>query len=256
MGLRPFVRYYWTMRVQEAGIVTQRTLPTGCVSLFFHRGERLLTSNLDSLHPRSFICGQQTVFTDVCSTGNLEMIVVVFQPHTAKLFFKHPISLFHNINISVDEIEDKELTDLANRIEDTDNHTECISLIENYLYQKITAETSFHIYRLSKVIQQINSTPLILSKKLSDIACLSEKQFFRVFSDNVGISPKDFIRIIRLQRALYSLQNSPETNWAQLAYECGFTDQSHMIKEFKQHFGCTPKVFIKSWPPMSDYFSF
>ncbi len=33
---------------------------------------------------------------------------------------------------------------------------------------------------------------------------------------------------------------------SQLAHKCGFTNQSHVIKEFTQHFGCTPKVFIKS----------
>ena len=84
--LQPFVRYYWILRVTADGIVSQRTLPTGCVSLIFHRKERLFSSNLSDLQPRSFICGQETVFSDVSSTGETEMIVVVFQLHTSKLF--------------------------------------------------------------------------------------------------------------------------------------------------------------------------
>ena len=88
------------------------------------------------------------------------------------------------------------------------------------------------------------------------IACLSEKQFSRVFSDNIGLSPKEFSRIIRIQRALSILQNLPRINFAQLAYDCGYTDQSHMIKEFKQFSGYTPKEFLSLYNPFSDYFSF
>lgn len=254
--LQPFVRYYWILRVTADGIVSQRTLPTGCVSLIFHRKERLFSSNLSDLQPRSFICGQETVFSDVSSIGETEMIVVVFQPHTSKLFFNHPISLFRNLNISIIEIEDKELIELSNRIEDSMNNETCIKFVESFLLNKIIVNTSYYLPRLSEVIKSINSTPNISTKELAHIACLSEKQFSRVFSDNIGLSPKEFSRIIRIQRALYILQNSPRINFAQLAYDCGYTDQSHMIKEFKQFSGYTPKEFLSLYNPFSDYFSF
>ena len=254
--LQPFVRYYWILRVTADGIVSQRTLPTGCVSLIFHRKERLFSSNLSDLQPRSFICGQETVFSDVSSIGETEMIVVVFQPHTSKLFFNHPISLFRNLNISIIEIEDKELIELSNRIEDSMNNETCIKFIESFLLNKIIVNTSYYLPRLSEVIKSINSTPNISTKELAHIACLSEKQFSRVFSDNIGLSPKEFSRIIRIQRALYILQNSPRINFAQLAYDCGYTDQSHMIKEFKQFSGYTPKEFLSLYNLFSDYFSF
>ena len=254
--LQPFVRYYWILRVTADGIVSQRTLPTGCVSLIFHRKERLFSSNLRDLQPRSFICGQETVFSDVRSTGETEMIVVVFQPHTSKLFFNHPISLFRNLNISIIDTEDKELIELSNRIEDSMNNETCIKFIESFLLNKIIVNPSYYLPRLSEVIKSINSSPNISTKELAHIACLSEKQFSRVFSDNIGLSPKEFSRIIRIQRALSILKNLPRINFAQLAYDCGYTDQSHMIKEFKQFSGYTPKEFLSLYNPFSDYFSF
>ena len=254
--LQPFVRYYWILRVTADGIVSQRTLPTGCVSLIFHRKERLFSSNLSDLQPLSFICGQETVFSDVRSIGETEMIVVVFQPHTSKLFFNHPISLFRNLNISIIDTEDKELIELSNRIEDSMNNETCIKFIESFLLNKIIVNPSYYLPRLSEVIKSINFSPNISTKELAHIACLSEKQFSRVFSDNIGLSPKEFSRIIRIQRALSILQNSPRINFAQLAYDCGYTDQSHMIKEFKQFSGNTPKEFLSLYNPFSDYFSF
>lgn len=254
--LQPFIRYYWILKVTVDGIISHRTLPIGCVSLVFHRKERLFVSNIEDYQPRSFISGQATGFSDVSSTGDVEMIVVVFQPHTAAIFINHPISLFRNQNVSSSDMEDAELKVLSKQIEDSPDTNSCISLIEQFLLKRLIGYSPIYLPRLSKVIEKVNSDLLIPMKELAEIACLSEKQFCRVFSDNVGLSPKEFVRIIRIQRALSILQSNPNENLAQLAYDCGFTDQSHMTKEFRKYSGSTPKVFLSLYEPVSDYFSF
>ncbi len=76
--LKPFIRYYWILQSSSSGSVSQRTLPMGCASLVFHRGERLRIINRQELQPRSFICGQESGYSEIIATGNIEMIVVVF----------------------------------------------------------------------------------------------------------------------------------------------------------------------------------
>ena len=44
-------------------------------------------------------------------------------------------------------------------------------------------------------------------------------------------------------------------SFSQLAYECGFYDQSHLINEFKVFSGYTPKEYLAACAPHSDYFS-
>ncbi len=68
-ALKPFVRYYWVLQDSSPGMVSQRTLPTGCMSLVFHRGERLKVVSQNDLQPRCFISGQETSFTDVIFHG-------------------------------------------------------------------------------------------------------------------------------------------------------------------------------------------
>ena len=109
--------------------------------------------------------------------------------------------------------------------------------------------------RLSTVLDEINLHPQVNTLQLSDVACLSTKQFGRVFTDYIGTTPKDFLRIVRMQRALYVLQQNPGSPFAQVAYECGFSDQSHMIKEFKLFSGYTPAEYLSVCAPVSDYFS-
>ena len=90
---------------------------------------------------------------------------------------------------------------------------------------------------------------------LSEAACLSSKQFGRVFADHVGTTPKEYLRIVRMQRALFLLQQDATLPFVQVAYECGYSDQSHMIKEFKLFSGYTPAEYLSVCAPYSDYFS-
>ena len=255
-ALKPFIRYYWILQDKTSGIVSQRTLPTGCMSLVFHRGDRLKVINRNELQPHSFICGQESGYSDVTSTGDIEMIVVVFQPHAAKIFFRMPVTFLRDRNVAIADIENPTLRDLSHRVEDSENHDTSIEFIEDYFYKCLMSGTPYHLPRLEDVIRHINNFSQTNIRELSDIACLSEKQFSRIFSENIGTTPKDFIRIVRLQRTLSVLQHNPRIGFARLSYECGYTDQSHMIKEFKLFSGYTPKEYIARYSPVSDYFTF
>lgn len=238
-----------------ASAATERTFPIGCIQMFFHKKKRLFSQTNHKMQPQNFICGQEKGYTDICADGDVEMLVVVFQPYAAKLFFRQPLSLFQGENIAIEDLEDGELAELARKIAYTENHIHCINLIEQFLLHRLLVCSDYNIGRLSAVIQDINLNPCLDVCKLADTACLSTRQFTRVFNEYVGTSPKEFLRIVRMQRTLFLLQQNPRYNFAQLAYSCGFSDQSHMIREFKLFTGYTPLEYLSVCAPMSDYFS-
>jgi AraC-like DNA-binding protein len=83
--------------------------------------------------------------------------------------------------------------------------------------------------------------------KIEDVAAslgVSPRHLRRVFTANVGVSPKEFHRMIRLGRVLRSLPTS--ANWSRIAYEFGYHDQAHFIAEFRELVGMTPGRFVKS----------
>ncbi|MBP1615538.1 MAG: transcriptional activator FtrA [Bacteroidetes bacterium] len=253
--LAPYIKYYWILRINAATPVTERVLPVGCVHLTFHKGKQLFSPTENSMQPRAFICGQASSFFDVISTGNIEMISVVFQPYAAKAFFPMPISDFHGKNVSIDELGSNELADLEKQITDNSDDTRCIELIESFLIKKLYLFPEYNLKRIKATVQEINLQAQVSTPQLSDIACLSSKQFNRIFTDYIGATPKEFVRIIRMQRALYTLQTNFNENFAQLACECGYYDQSHLIKEFKTFSGYTPSEYLSVCAPYSDYFS-
>lgn len=253
-ALRGYIRYYWTLR-SDSGPLFQRVMPWGCMQLCFHRRRPFFSQTHGQWQPRHYLCGQARSYTDVSATGPVDMLAVVFQPHAAKLFFRHPMSLFQDACTAIADTEDAEWMALTRSVEDAESHAVCIERIETFLLRRLLARPDPNFGRLSAAIRHIERVPRLHVDELADIACLSPKQFTRVFTAYVGASPKDFLRIIRLQRALYMWQRCPREIPAQVAYACGFADQSHMIREFKCFSGLTPGEYIAEGAPTSDYFS-
>lgn len=250
-----YIRYYWILQTDAADAVTERTFPEGCIQLFFHKRSPLFSLADQKLQPRNFICGHGDGYTDICTTGAVEMLVVVFQPHAAKLFFRKPLSLFQGEHVAVEDLEDRALAELTRKIADTQSHTGCIALIEEFLLRRLAMGPDYNVDRLGALLRHINLDPYMDVGQLANAACLSTKQLTRIFAEYIGASPKEFLRIIRIQRALFLLQQNPQYNFAQVAYGCGFADQSHMIREFKLFTGYTPLEYMAVCAPQSDYFS-
>ena len=188
------------------------------------------------------------------------MIVVVFQPYTLKAFLNLPISLLHNQEVSGYDLENKNLKQLATQIFDCENTNLCISLIEQWLLSQIAgvliSKTAYNIKRITAAIKRLFVTPAISVTELASVACLSKKQFERLFNEMVGANPKEYARVVRFQKSLKLLQHCLEdTNQAQLAYQCGYADQSHFIREFKQFSGYTPLSLLNVCKPYSDLFN-
>ena len=128
-------------------------------------------------------------------------------------------------------------------------------LIEQWLLSQIadtlTSKTAYTIQRIASVIKQLFVMPATSVTELASIAC-----FERLFNELIGANPKEYARIVRFQKSLKLLQHDFENiNLAQLAYQCGYADQSHFIREFKQFSGYTPLALLNVCEPYSDLFN-
>ena len=252
--LAPYVKNYWLLKAVSDSASLQRTVPTGMMSLIFHRGNRLFSVYENELHPRAFLNGHESTFADLRYTGQINMISVVFRPAGVRAFFNLPIIKTNNLRLTAGDMEDKELSQLENSLTSTEDEQLCVLLIEQFLLKRLTRLAEHNLNRIEAAIRLINSGQTDVSV-LADASCLSRKQFNRIFSEYVGSNPKEFSRTVRFQRALHILETGSQISMTALAYECGYFDHSHMIKEFKALSGYTPTEYIAACPPHSDYFS-
>lgn len=74
---------------------------------------------------------------------------------------------------------------------------------------------------------------------------LSERRFIQVFTAETGLTPKLFCRVQRFQRAREMAHRDARPDWARLAAECGYFDQSHLIRDFKEFSGFSPAEYVR-----------
>ncbi|WP_417881867.1 helix-turn-helix domain-containing protein [Xanthomarina gelatinilytica] len=73
---------------------------------------------------------------------------------------------------------------------------------------------------------------------------LSYRSIHRLYSNSLGISPKEFLKISKFRKGIRDL-NCYDSNHAQIAFNVGYADQSHFIRDFKNYTNLTPKQFVK-----------
>ena len=248
--LRKYVRYYWVLESDEPFSVL--TFPIGCPQLIFHRGKPLFIPELEKSQDNFTISGQVNFPAHLKTDGKLEMIVAVFYPHTISLFIDTPPSAFYNQEISGYDIGNCKLNEIADIILDCESHTDGIRILEEWLMTKI--KPSLNVERIGHSLGKLLLNPSTGVIALADMACLSKKQYERIFHEYVGMNPKEYSRIVRFQKSMHMMQQG-NINYADIAVASGYSDQSHFIREFKSMTGHTPKSLLSISQPYSDLFT-
>ncbi len=75
---------------------------------------------------------------------------------------------------------------------------------------------------------------------LARTAGLSERQFRRLFEQQIGVAPKKYARIVRLEAAMAIKARAPDRSWTDIAHDLGWFDQAHMDKDFQALTGAAP----------------
>jgi AraC-like DNA-binding protein len=73
----------------------------------------------------------------------------------------------------------------------------------------------------------------------------SRKRLVARFRREVGLPPKTVARLLRFERARELAQRPNRAGWAEIAFDCGYYDQAHLINEFRAVTGRAPETFLQ-----------
>jgi AraC-like DNA-binding protein len=258
--LSRFIKHYWTMEnIMPDGMEhIQRIVPSGLPELIFYLGDRPVATDINrSIDEPTLLAGQTDGFYDLIVTGKLSLFSIIFQPHCLSAFLDMPVGELYNQNVPLRLIFKDETSMLETRLSESNTLAEKTVIVEECFLRLLKQKRSWHSFqRISRSIDLINhSKGLVRIDKLASEACLSRKQFGRVFSDTVGTTPGKFLKIVRFQSAVDRKSRNRHTTLADLTYDCGYYDQAHMINDFQKLSGMTPKNYFEECEPLSDYFS-
>jgi AraC-like DNA-binding protein len=233
--------------------VRRRELPAGEVALIISLGPQwrsidpVTGASIGTL--RTFIAGLDDTYSLVDSETSGAAIQVDFTPIGARQLLQLPMHLVSKRTTELTDLLGSEADRLVEQlVEAPDWHGRFLTL-DNFLltrirrYERSTREIDWAWRQL------VLSRGSIRVQQISEQLGWTRKRLVKAFRDEIGIPPKVLARVLRFRRALAEFNAQQISDFSQVAAECGYSDQAHMIRDFKDLSGLTPVELVRLYSP-------
>lgn len=255
--LREFVKCYWILEQsgEEAKNSREKILPDGCPEIVFNLASPFRRHYFDRIEsqPNAIVVGQIKYHVTVEPTSVVKLFGVRFRPNGLYPLLRQSTNDLTGRIESIDAVLGKLGNQLAERLNEAVSTVERIKIFEQSVFCRFEGVKNGRLSsRATEII--VKNDGQIRVEELAKSLDTNWKTLERHFTREVGITPKLFCRITRLQKILAALNREKQPNWADIAYRFGYVDQSHFIKDFREFAGVSPATFISSQNLISNSF--
>jgi len=273
--LRAFVRGYLASSSFLPKPVRERHLPSAEIPLLLNFGaphRRLDAAEKWISHDGAWIVGLHHSHQLSEAVGERDFMVVRFTPLGAHLFLRTPMHLIADRAVELSALDPKLAGLVMSRVGAAGSWGDRFTAMEALIAERVAqANTPSGLAWAWRKLEAADGR-IALGPLASEIDC-SHRALIVHFRTCIGVTPKAMGRLFRFNRAMRSLNGlgrnrgggpaskpyiesrvrdelpTPAVRWADMAADCGYFDQSHFIKEFRQFAGTTPTEFMRR---MSD----
>lgn len=247
-NLAQYVRFFWMLEgeADPAKPYVHRTLADGCAEIFFHYNntfDEITNAGTIEKSVSAGVGGQSQQFNRFIINKSFGMFGAYIYPYAIPRFFNMPATELTNQMPDMETLAGTDGKDLTEKMMLAENNMQRVNIIsaflENRLIKNQYQQPAVH-FCINSIIKTKGAANV---KTLADQYFLSTRQFERKFKEFSGFSPKLFSRIIRFQSALSEYGNKHKS-LTDIAYGCGYYDQSHFIHDFKTFSGYHPKNYF------------
>lgn len=244
--LSPYVRAYWSFRRETPlrAVHEEYMHPRGGFGIVFNFGD---TVRLDAepIAEPVFMDGTITVSRKLGFFGQVELMGVSFHEGGAYPFIGVPLHELRNETTLLDVMHRPALLELYARMQETASIAARLRMLEEWLLSRLELGIDRDALIPASLARiRAKREPLSIPELASEFA-IGQRQLERLYARQVGISPKHYARLLRVETARLALKQANEQSTTSLGTELGFYDQSHFIREFSAVVGMTPYAYAK-----------
>jgi len=257
-SLKPFIKCFYVFQSDAETAFEDVVFPSGFTEMIFNLG----TGSWASYNGHEYVVtpkiewwGQVTRPMQIQSKGKHFMLGVRFFPHSASYFLDEQMGQFNDSVVDLGAILGASVKALHERLLNTQDLIARIELIEGFLLKRLSADHKQHqkIEALSHMLQNINNNndAAVSISKIASEHGISSRYLQKLVYQYTGLSPRSYSKINRFQLSL-KLINKNQASLTSIAYDCGYFDQSHFIRDFKTFTGLTPSAYMEKRSPVSQ----
>jgi AraC-like DNA-binding protein len=248
--LNQFIESFIYYRDYNPTHSVDRFLPDGNVNIIFdltdypkHIYDNDTLKEIQSCR-NVWFSGIRNKYITIPSGKDSEMFIINFHKGKSYPFVEMPLYELTDSVVDGELVLTNEIMDLRDMLLEAATVTQKFSSAETYLNKKFCHKliiNPFTEFAVNKILE----TPHQLSiEYISAKVGYSQKHLIKLFKDNVGLTPKSFLKVIRFQKAINEIEHSKKADWTGIAFESGYYDQAHFINDFKAFSGFTPKEYM------------
>ncbi|MGH3762027.1 AraC family transcriptional regulator [Actinophytocola sp.] len=221
--LARYVTRYWVVSWSYREPYRQRIVPYPNVHLVLSGGEATVRGVSSGYHVKVL-------------EGDGRVFGVEFRPGCFRPFLGAPVSTLADRSVDAREIFGPDLPSPPE-----------IGTVEEFLRAHLP-EPDPRTEEAAEIVATISASPGIMRVgRLAAEAGMSVRALQRLFAEYVGIGPKWVIRRYRLHEVTERLAAGAEIDWASLAFELGYADQAHFVRDFRAMFGESPTRYAERY---------
>jgi len=255
--LQDSVKRFWILEKEyTAEDAIEEVTPDACVELVLNFGTTysVITDSAKRMLPNVCLVGLLSKPLRLKAEGLVKIVAVRFFAWGALAFLKSAAGRTDVTQIDLDPTWQR-VVQRAGVLVQGGNYEKAVQEIEDFLVGlrlnilfdpkqvRTAAKLLYHTRGQFRVVE------------LADYCHLSVRQLQRQFDQTTGVSPKALARAIRFESIRERLMFDPNVNLTDLAYEFGYADQAHFIKDFKALTGKTPGEFALEMQQLRNIFS-
>jgi AraC-like DNA-binding protein len=246
--LKHFVKAFWVFEGHcDTHPYVYRSMADGCAELIFHYKGIFREPGETGPPFYAGLHAQNQQFKRFITTEPFGIFGAYLYPYAIPLLFGFSAHEATNQMPDLQTLLGQKGRELEDQIITAPDNSMRVHIITRFLEERLLPHCSHNEPVFSAIQYVIHSCEAINIRQLSSMFCMSERTLERRFKEYAGLSPKLLSRIIRFKAALNNYGNRHKT-LTDIAYECGYYDQSHFINDFKAFSGYHPKQYFYGRP--------
>ena len=251
-----FVENMWLVRGRVPVASRQMLLPDGVMVVIFNLGEpQKLCERADvrrhAIFRASWVSGLQPQPIVIEQAGTYHLAGIRFRPGGAFPLFRFALTELTGRVVELEDIWGAQAGEVREQLGATRSDGALLRCLERWLVARLRRE-ELPDCRISCAAALLQRGGTGVGRVAAEVN-LSPKHLVHEFGRRVGLTPKQFGRVQRLQRTIGWIGARPRVDWAAVALHHGFYDQAHLINEFQELAGLSPTEYLARRSPYPGY---
>jgi AraC-like DNA-binding protein len=248
--LQHAVEAIWDWQVEPGEFRFERILPqpgSGLIINLLEDETRVYSDDAErrcERSPGAVFSGQFTRSFVIDSAEQLAVMGVVFRPGGACAFLRERMDVLGNSHTALDDLVANDASALRERLLHTADAHARIGVLEAWLRSR-WRPAALHA-AVACALDALARAPQIRHVgALAGMNGLSTRRFGTLFREQIGIGAKQYARLQRFRAVVASVQGQQRVEWSEVALDCGFHDQPHLVREFRAFSGMSPGAYVR-----------